>query len=434
MIEAASLMLLLAIALMARGNPFQFAPALAGFPSDCEPPKPERKAWEDLMMFKKGGGGSSAPAPDPQIGQAAVMQAQTGQDWLNFAKEQFAVGNERQAVIDELTGKVTEAQLKGMNDANDRADQQWKRYQEVFLPAQDKYIEEAMNWDSKERQDNLAAEAKADVLSNAAAAKQSNARNMASMGVSPTSGRYAGVDRATDLGTALAAAGAQNTARNQVRTQGLALKEGVANMAQGATSTSAQQSSLGLNSGNSATGNINAANGQWQANNQIMGQGFQGAMAGYAGQANTLNNLGVADLRQGRYRQAASHLQEALTLSRETGDRTSEAEALNGLGEVLLATGQPGQARTQHAAALDLAAQIGDKDGQARAHNGLGHAHHDIGDPGQARHHWQEALTRYTAIGAPEAGEIRARLARADDRSDDGARPAEEDTGSAARQ
>ena len=291
MIEAASLMLLLAIALMARGNPFQFAPALAGFPSDCEPPKPERKAWEDLMMFKKGGGGSSAPAPDPQIGQAAVMQAQTGQDWLNFAKEQFAVGNERQAVIDELTGKVTEAQLKGMNDANDRADQQWKRYQEVFLPAQDKYIEEAMNWDSKERQDNLAAEAKADVLSNAAAAKQSNARNMASMGVSPTSGRYAGVDRATDLGTALAAAGAQNTARNQVRTQGLALKEGVANMAQGATSTSAQQSSLGLNSGNSATGNINAANGQWQANNQIMGQGFQGAMAGYAGQANTLNNL-----------------------------------------------------------------------------------------------------------------------------------------------
>lgn len=290
MLEAVSIMLLLAIALMARGNPFQFAPALAGFPSDFEPPKPERKAWEDLLMFKKGGG-SSAPAPDPQIGKAAVMQAQTGQDWLNFAREQFAVGNERQAAIDELTGKVTGAQLKGMTDANDRADQQWKRYQEVFLPAQDKYINEAMNWDSQERQDNMAAEAKADVLSNAAAAKQSSARNMASMGVSPTSGRYAGVDRAGELGTALAAAGAQNTARNQVRTQGLALKEGVANMAQGATSTSAQQSSLGLNSGNSATGNINAANGQWQANNQIMGQGFQGAMAGYAGQANTLNNL-----------------------------------------------------------------------------------------------------------------------------------------------
>lgn len=290
MLEAASLMLLLAIALMARGNPFQFAPALAGFPSDFDRPKPERKAWEDLLMFKKDGGGS-APAPDPAIGKAAVMQAQTGQDWLNFAKEQFAVGNERQAVIDEMTGKVTEAQLKGMTDANARADQQWKRYQEVFLPAQDKYIDEAMNWDSPARQAAAAAEAKGDVMSNAAATKQASARNMASMGVSPTSGRYAGVDRAGDLGTALASAGAQNTARNQVRTQGLALKEGVANMAQGATSTSAQQSSLGLNSGNSATGNINAANGQWQANNQIMGQGFQGAMAGYAGQANTMNNL-----------------------------------------------------------------------------------------------------------------------------------------------
>ena len=237
------------------------------------------------------GGGSSAPAPDPQIGQAALMQAKTGQQWLDFAKEQFAVGNKRQADIDALTKQVTEAQLDSMTSSNKRADEMWKRYLEVFQPAQDEYIKEASNWASAKRQAEVAAEAKADVMANAAAAQGQNQRAMASMGVSPTSGRYAGIDRANATNTALAAAGAQNQARNQVRTQGLALKEGIANMGQGATSTSAQQVGLGLNSGNSAVGNIGAANAQWQGNNQIMGQGFQGAMAGYAGQANTLNNL-----------------------------------------------------------------------------------------------------------------------------------------------
>lgn len=239
----------------------------------------------------KGGGGSSAPSPDPQIGQAALMQAETGQQWLEFAKEQFAVGNERQKGIDELTNQVTGAQLESMKDSNARSDEMWNRYQTVFKPEQDRYIKEARDWDSEQRQQEVAAEAKATVMGNAAAAQQQNQRQMASMGVSPTSGRYAGIDRANATTTALGAADAQNQARNQVRAQGLALQEGIANMGQGATSTSAQQVGLGLNSGNSATGNMNAANAQWQGNNQIMGQGFSGAMQGYAGQANTLNNL-----------------------------------------------------------------------------------------------------------------------------------------------
>jgi len=238
-----------------------------------------------------GKGKSKAPAPDPNIGLAAMKQAEIASQWLDFAKKQFGEANKRQEGIDALTKQVTRAQLDSMTSSNQRADEMWKRYREVFQPAQDEFIKEASNWASAKRQAEVAAEAKADVMANAAAAQGQNQRAMASMGVSPTSGRYAGIDRANATNTALAAAGAQNQARNQVRTQGLALKEGIANMGQGATSTSAQQVGLGLNSGNSAVGNIGAANAQWQGNNQIMGQGFQGAMAGYAGQANTLNNL-----------------------------------------------------------------------------------------------------------------------------------------------
>lgn len=313
MLEIATLAMLAVIVLLMRGNPMGFSPALAGFPPGFEPEKPERKAWEDLFMFKKDGG--DAPAPDPNIGKAALMQAKTGEQWLAFAKEQFAVGNKRQEEIDRLTNEVTGAQLESMRDSNLRADEMWERYQTVFRPEQDRYIQEARDWDSAERQAEVAAEAKADVLNNAASAKQQQQRQMASMGVSPTSGRFAGIDRATGTSTALAAAGAQNQARNQVRAQGLALQEGIANMGQGATSTSAQQVGLGLNSGNSATGNALGAEGNWRANGQIMGQGFQGAMQGYAGQANTLNSLYGNQLQGWQAQQQASSANAAGLMS-----------------------------------------------------------------------------------------------------------------------
>jgi hypothetical protein len=57
---------------------------------------------------------------------------------------------------------------------------------------------------------------------------------------------------------------------------------------------------------------------------------------------------------------------------------------------------------------------------QARAHSGLARACEADGDSLQARRHWQEALTHYTAIGAPEAREIRDRLAMAGDSRDEG--------------
>jgi DNA-binding SARP family transcriptional activator/tetratricopeptide (TPR) repeat protein len=132
-----------------------------------------------------------------------------------------------------------------------------------------------------------------------------------------------------------------------------------------------------------------------------------------SGEANVLTNLGAVDLSRGRCQQAVTHHQEALTLFRELGDRAGEAEALNGLGDALLVIGQPEDARAQHAIALGVASQIGDKFEQARAHNGLAHVFHATGDPGQARHHWQQALTVYTELGAPEAGDVRARLTAA---------------------
>jgi DNA-binding SARP family transcriptional activator/Flp pilus assembly protein TadD len=128
-------------------------------------------------------------------------------------------------------------------------------------------------------------------------------------------------------------------------------------------------------------------------------------------EAYALNGLGSIGWREGRYQDAASDYQQALALFREIGVPYGEAEALNGLGQVFLAAGRPDDARAQHAAALSLAGQIDNKTEKARAHDGLGCSHDATGDSGQARCHWQQALTLYVELGAPEADDVRGRLA-----------------------
>ena len=255
-----------------------------------EPDKQKREdqpAWAELLMFKKGGG--SAPSPDPAIGQAALKEAQLGEDWLKFSQEQFGVANERQKEQDKLASEVTKNQLDAAKQAQGWATQDRERYQNTYVPLENEFIDKANSWDSVERQQTVAGEAKADVLTNAAQQRGATQRQMAGMGVSPTSGRFAGVDRAQETATALSAAGAQNTARNTVRNQAVDMKANAINMGKGMAVNPATSLGLGVNSGSAAYGTTAANNQQSAGNTGIVGQGYQGAMNGYNSQAGILN-------------------------------------------------------------------------------------------------------------------------------------------------
>lgn len=236
-----------------------------------------------------GKGGSSAPSPDPAIGQAALMQAKLGQQWMTFAKEQFAVANQRQAAQDIIANQVTQQQLAASKQSQKWATEDRKRYTDVFQPLQDEFIKTANSWDSKERQESIAAEAKADVINSATQQRQATQRNMASMGVDPTSGRFAGVDRTAEVDTALAAAGAQNNARSTVRNQAVAMKGDAVNMGNGLAVNPATSLGLSTGAGSAAMQTTAGNNAQAAGNANIMSQGFSGAMSGYGNQANILN-------------------------------------------------------------------------------------------------------------------------------------------------
>ncbi|MFK4259037.1 tail fiber domain-containing protein [Agrobacterium tumefaciens] len=236
-----------------------------------------------------GKGSSSAPAPDPKIGEAALKQAQTGEDWLSFARDAFAVSEVRQKELDDLTNRVTEQQLGLATDQAKWSREDRDRYNSVYKPLEDDFIKEATNYATEDRQNEAAAEARADVQTAAANNRAATERANTSMGVTPGSGRYAGVQAASDLGTTLAEAGAANTSRQAVRDKGLALKADVVNLGKGLPAQAAAGAGGSVAASGAALGGAQGTNSQALAASTIMNAGYGGAMQGYAGQASTLN-------------------------------------------------------------------------------------------------------------------------------------------------
>lgn len=232
-----------------------------------------------------------APKPDPAIGQAALKQAQIGEQYLSFAKDAFAVSQGRQTEIDALAKTVTDKQLAIADEQAGYAREDRARYKDVYQPLEDQFIQESKDYASPERQAAAAAEARAGVLSAADMERGAAERRAAGLGINPASGRYAGIERSGELGTAVAAAGAENTARANLRDKAIALKADAIGLGRGLPAQSTAAQSLGLNAGASGFGITGKANDAYIGSTGIMGQGYGGAAAGYAGQASTLSSL-----------------------------------------------------------------------------------------------------------------------------------------------
>jgi tetratricopeptide (TPR) repeat protein/transcriptional regulator with XRE-family HTH domain len=118
-------------------------------------------------------------------------------------------------------------------------------------------------------------------------------------------------------------------------------------------------------------------------------------LADRAAQADALTSLGLVDVHQGRYPQAAGHLQQALALSRETGDRTRQARALQDLGLADFQQGRWQQAISQLEQAQALFRETGDQIGEARVLGNLAIIEFQQGHHEPAAAHLRQALAVY---------------------------------------
>ncbi|MGQ0776506.1 MAG: ATP-binding protein [Pseudonocardiales bacterium] len=120
------------------------------------------------------------------------------------------------------------------------------------------------------------------------------------------------------------------------------------------------------------------------------------------GEARALGNLGLVYWRQSSYEPAVEHLQRALALFDEIDDRAGEARTLASLGLVYLRQGHYKQATDHHQRAVALCREIGDRAGEADALDNLGVVYQRQGHYDYAADHHKQALTLFREVGYRE--------------------------------
>ncbi|WP_086709717.1 AfsR/SARP family transcriptional regulator [Streptomyces antimycoticus] len=131
-----------------------------------------------------------------------------------------------------------------------------------------------------------------------------------------------------------------------------------------------------------------------------------------SGEAYAMNNVGWAYAMLGDFQQTLVHCEKALTMMREAGDRRGESAAWDSLGYAYQHIGDHQQAIRCYRHAVELRRGRGERVREAESLHRLGSAQLAAGDRAGARDSWQRALTRFDALGHPDAQRLREGLAR----------------------
>lgn len=169
--------------------------------------------------------GSKSVAPDaPDYSsvaqadsEAAKLSFQMGQDQLAWAKEQ-------NARYDPYVTDYLDAQTETTREAQNIARQQEGMYLETYAPVEQKFVNQALDWNSPERAAQQSAMARADASQTIDAQRQAALTNLQSYGIDPSTARYGALDAGYRVAKAAAEASAGTAARERVAQEELALE------------------------------------------------------------------------------------------------------------------------------------------------------------------------------------------------------------------
>jgi len=245
---------------------------------------------------------SSAPAPDPNIGNAAMANVQISKDMLEYYREKDAESKPARDAAIALALDQAKVQTETSKKQNDMADETYAYTKNTFRPLEQKIAADALGYDTAERRDAEAAQAQADIGSAGDATRATLAREVASRGGDVNSGNFTASLSNFGVREAAAKAGAGNQARKNVETVGAAKVADAAALGRGIASTNATQTQLGLQAGNSAVGNAQVPGNI--TNQQVAGMNATGSAAAgvnssagnlLLGQYNAVNSAGNND-------------------------------------------------------------------------------------------------------------------------------------------
>lgn len=227
--------------------------------------------------------------------ESARIMAGLGREQLDFSKLQYA---ENKPLMDRIINSQMAMQDEQLAQGRDY----YSYMKNTYRPLEQEMVDKARSYNTDAHREQMAQQAAADAGLAFQNTKAASARNMASMGVNPNSGRFAGAEAASNLGLSAMKANAMTGTRRQAEALGDAKMMDAIGMGRGLPGASSGAYSAALGAGNSAGQNSQMAGHQYM---QGMGQaagtynmGFQNQMQGLGSilnaQTSIYNNSGNA--------------------------------------------------------------------------------------------------------------------------------------------
>lgn len=225
--------------------------------------------------------GGSAPAPDPEIGKAAALNAATAKEALAWYKDLYTnellpLQKEQQTMGRQLIDRYFDS----MDKQEAFADKQNAYYDSTFKPIEQQVARDAMGYDSAENIAKRSGIAGANVEQTYSQAEQENARNLSRYGLNPNSSAFALTNERLMRDKALAKAGAQTGAAFDTMDKAIALRAGAANFGRNMPNSASNYYNNANAAGGAAMGTSTAMNNTALANSSAMGQGYSTFMQG----------------------------------------------------------------------------------------------------------------------------------------------------------
>ena len=231
----------------------------------------------------------SDPPPPPDLGPAAQASTEVARMQQQTAQEQLAWAREQDTMNRDLLQQVLDIQLPAMQQQFDIASADRQRYEEFFRPFEDKWAEEAANYDTPERRERERGAAIADVNTQFDAQRRNALQRLESYGVDPSQTRNAALDIGVRTAQAAAQAQAATGASRRVEDIGRAMQSDVINLGRGALSNAAGFYGQAVGAGSAAQGNaLNTTQAGAGATQSALGFSGQ-ALQGYGQSANILS-------------------------------------------------------------------------------------------------------------------------------------------------
>lgn len=239
------------------------------------------------QLYKSGG---DAPSPDPQIGRAALQNAQLGKEAFDFFKQEYINAKPAQDKLNALAAEVQQGLVESGKLNNEYAKDYYNYMTDVFRPLEKSIVDNANSYDTAGRREQEAAAGLADVTQTFDAQREKTARSNERMGINPNSGNSQAINAQLDVAEAVAGANAMNKGRKNAEMTGNAMKMDAASLGRNLPSNQATSQQIANNSATSAvnTGLSTMANDRAQTG--LMQSGFSNAMQGNTSSANILTN------------------------------------------------------------------------------------------------------------------------------------------------